>query len=510
MNVLLHNATGNKTAWYANITDYIYLANLPTSLTRIIPFAGTEQFSVWEGVGEDPDESIWDAIKDYGSKIQNVVVDTITSGYEYVASGDFLDDLVYVLSGEWMMGAAEAVGDGSGEIKEAVVEAMVFVLDWLIGKVQYLYNSLVLPLFSAARSYSLGILDAFQNYVNEISWFRDETYQKAPQSERDFHDQSTKDAQLSIISSMLGGSALPFKVMNGMNYIVTIIEPFSSLVDPQILISFALNSAPDFIRDKFQRIMEVEDLCEDAVGTITKVFFSEMFGGGPDSNSFLAALGANGNITVSWNYTNLYEAGLNQWNETTGNDSFIGKIWDNLTDAVNPPDGSPDVIVNQTEEIPVWEYIINLIVGIILISLEFKISNFLEGKIKTALENYKKDDQKVGSKYDPVNDKSVYHILWMICQFLPVVSLCLNVVLEVEEAKAKLENRTFTYEWAKPIPLVLGITGQILFGIFFFKANANGLKLPEPLIKPFITTNVVLGAMNLGIIMFFLEWISYR
>ncbi len=169
MNVLLHNATGNKTAWYADVTDYIYLANLPASLTRIVPFAGTEQFSVWEGPGEDPDESIWGTIQDFGSKIQNAVVDTITSGYEYIASGDFLDDVLYVLSGEWMMGAAEAVGEGLEEIKEAVVESVMCVVNWVIEKFSNLYKSSLNAFQSLVRIPRLVNNDLFFLAVSILS-----------------------------------------------------------------------------------------------------------------------------------------------------------------------------------------------------------------------------------------------------------------------------------------------------------------------------------------------------
>ncbi len=167
MNVLLHNATGNKTAWYADVTDYIYLCNLPASLTRIVPFAGTEHFSVWGGPGEDPDESILGTLQDWGCKIQNVVVDTITSGYEYIASGDFLEDVLYVLSGEWMMGVAEAVGEGLAEIKESIGRAFNHLFEWFKELVVKAFTTLISTISKALHP----LIESYSNLLCTTAYY---------------------------------------------------------------------------------------------------------------------------------------------------------------------------------------------------------------------------------------------------------------------------------------------------------------------------------------------------
>ena len=169
MNYLLQNATGNKTSWYANVTDYLYLANLPVALTRIVPFAGCENFSVWQGTGQDPpDESYWDTFQDGCVKLATAFVDACATGWEYVVSGQFFEDLCYVYSGEWMMGAAKAVGEKLNEIKVVVVEAvsglLTYELECLKEKTLVLMEQFSLDLFTNSQSTSSA--SSFTNFCD--------------------------------------------------------------------------------------------------------------------------------------------------------------------------------------------------------------------------------------------------------------------------------------------------------------------------------------------------------
>ena len=135
MNYLLQNATGNKTSWYANVTSYLYLSNLPVALTRIVPFAGCENFSVWQGTGEDqPDESYWDTFQDGCVKLATAFVDACATGWDLIVSGQLFEVFCDVMTVEWMMGAAKAVGEKLNEIKENLTDVFFFCGEYELTK----------------------------------------------------------------------------------------------------------------------------------------------------------------------------------------------------------------------------------------------------------------------------------------------------------------------------------------------------------------------------------------
>ena len=211
MTYLLQNATGNKTSWYANVTDYLYLCNLPVALTRIVPFAGCENFSVWQGTGQDPpDESYWDTFQDGCVKLATAFVDASATCWEYVESGQFFEDLCYVYSGEWMMGAAKAVGEKLSEIKEVVVEALNFVKNWLIEKVKALVDTLVTPL--KASVFNSDVLEGLYGNL-QYSLFATALYIDGSPASSDYTNETHNDPEMNqtgtfkwILDSLTSGA----------------------------------------------------------------------------------------------------------------------------------------------------------------------------------------------------------------------------------------------------------------------------------------------------------------
>ena len=494
MNYLLQNATGNKTSWYEDVTSYLYLSNLPVALVRTIPLACSENFSLWLGPGEDPDEQWWEkGVLGEAVKVAKDCLEQVIDGCIWVVSGQFLVDIGTAIW-EWGCGASKAVGEKLSDIKTVVVAALNVVLNFLIEKVNYLYESLILPLLSGAQNYLGGILDAFQNYVNESSWLRDENYQNASQSERNLHTHMVEDAQISLLSAMLGGSDLPFKAMDGIDFIIDIVEPFSSLVDPQALISLALSSAPASIQEKCKDIMNYEDIIEDGIGSATYTIANSIFGDN-GGTSLLDVLGIGGNITVPVNFMYLSNSAQNIWNETSGNDTLIGKIWDNLTDPLpDPPNVGDDVIDNG--EMTFTDFFIGLVMAIAVILMNFGIHKLLGDSLEKQM--YK----KTGTEELDFEKSNIYRTLYIVNSVLPMISLVLSIFIEIEEHKANAKNETNPWGWAKVIPTVLGVFGQIFFNGFFIlakKESPDGLLSED--VKFLISANVglcVIDVVNVG------------
>lgn len=71
-------------------------------------------------------------------------------------------------------------------------------------------------------------------------------------------------------------------------------------------------------------------------------------------------------------------------------------------------------------------------------------------------------------------DSKVYKQMWKINSLISSISIVLSYGLFFAEKKAELENQTNPWEWAKIIPTILGVIGQIFTNIFFLKANTIG------------------------------------
>ena len=143
MNYLLQNATGNKTSWYEDVTSYLYLSNLPVALVRTIPLACSENFSLWEGPGEDPDDQWWEkGVVGEAVKVAKDCLEQVIDGCIWVVSGQFLVDIGTAIW-EWGCGASKAVGDKLSDIKTVVVEALARLGEWIVEKIGAAFEVLV-------------------------------------------------------------------------------------------------------------------------------------------------------------------------------------------------------------------------------------------------------------------------------------------------------------------------------------------------------------------------------
>ncbi len=202
MNVLLHNATGNKTAWYADVTDYIYLCNLPAALARMVPLAGSENYSIWDGPGEDPSEKeFWE--EGWVGEAVKVVKDTVEwaiDGCTWVVSGQFIEDITSGL-GEWMMGAAEAVGEEFEEIKESIQTAFTNLLEWIIEKLCTLFEVFLVSAKATFDSMIEGYADLLHSLACSIT--SSGTGGEKPVEQDRFFDFQLKTEVMSNISKWL-------------------------------------------------------------------------------------------------------------------------------------------------------------------------------------------------------------------------------------------------------------------------------------------------------------------
>ena len=168
MNYLLQNATGNKTSWYEDVTSYLYLSNLPVALVRTIPLACSENFSLWQGPGEDPDEQWWEkGVLGEAVKVAKDCLEQVIDGCIWVASGQFLIDIGTAIW-EWGCGASKAVGDKLSDIKTVVVAALNVVLNFLKEKSLQILKSALNPVLIEFNASALlmrsTLMYDFQNF----------------------------------------------------------------------------------------------------------------------------------------------------------------------------------------------------------------------------------------------------------------------------------------------------------------------------------------------------------
>ena len=161
LSFLLHNATGNKTCWKHDITQSIYLNNLPTHVVSFSPEGFARSFR-WAGYDEDPsydyvpwfkeDEESrgwgvgWDAacaIGNYGKELIEDVTEFDYYGMVVYAFNNPVDFFKNIASAALVygLGLAKSAADKYDDIKETVINAFNFFRDWIVNLVVHAFSS---------------------------------------------------------------------------------------------------------------------------------------------------------------------------------------------------------------------------------------------------------------------------------------------------------------------------------------------------------------------------------
>jgi len=151
LSYFLHNASGNKTSWYEDITEDIFTVGLPYHVTNFLP-AGFVEFTRWAGPGEEPedDDTPWyspsnavSAAYSLGTQINGAIEDLTGIDLAYIFNSA-IDSLAsfYNAALEWGLGKMIDVADSLNDIKDSVVAAINFIKQWAFSRTREYYRAI--------------------------------------------------------------------------------------------------------------------------------------------------------------------------------------------------------------------------------------------------------------------------------------------------------------------------------------------------------------------------------
>jgi len=155
---LLHNATENKTCWHKDVTDDIYKMGLPRHVVNFLPSDCVSSFTKWGGPGVSPMtytreyHGFWGKLHksmEPFAKATSAAVKWVTECALWIGEG--LVDLGEALW-EWGKSAARDPAGAWEGIKDAVVEALKFILDFILYTFEIVFKVVVRGLMELGRA----------------------------------------------------------------------------------------------------------------------------------------------------------------------------------------------------------------------------------------------------------------------------------------------------------------------------------------------------------------------
>ena len=281
LSYFLHNITGNKTCWYEEITEDIYTVGLPYHVTNFLP-ADIVTFTRWAGPGEDPeddDKPWWDpgntveAACAVGNNINGIIKDI--TGIDLIYIFNTAVDLYvsfYSAALEWGLGAVRSPMDAINEIKDAVMDAINFIIEWLIAFITSAIESIITTLKSVVCNYIEDFDLELQDFLHEISWFDNETFTVATNSEKTAHMKTTSYQGIEFYLSFIGLQKYADDFTKIIDFILTNIEPYQSIFS---ITSFFITISSIIGFDINDSILSIADF----IFSSSSSFFTELLSG---------------------------------------------------------------------------------------------------------------------------------------------------------------------------------------------------------------------------------------
>ncbi len=167
------------------------------------------------------------------------------------------------------------LGDAWNAAVEIAAALASMVLSWLVKIVNAIWNAILKPIVDALSGYVANIIKAMLNYFKQINDFDWEgTSEDMPENfdvQKELSEIEAAEFQMTL--SLLGLNSQAMAVMNAVQELLDIIQPFKSLLDPMGLVMLIAGSVPG-INQIFGFLEDSSEFISDGIALLTKSLLS--------------------------------------------------------------------------------------------------------------------------------------------------------------------------------------------------------------------------------------------